>query len=702
MSIFARTVASRLTAVITLAVMVVLVGIAFVVPAPKSTPAASTDLTTHYQSRVVADAVATLPSSKTAPAIVVYSRVDGTALTPADIAAANASLAQAHGVTMARVEVSPNGLVAIGSVPIDTSISDTATSNTVLALRKDVARGLPSDLKVEVTGGPAFTTDLGQVFNGADVKLLLTTVVVVALLLLITYRSPWLWLVPLTVVLIANLVATKLVNLLAPVFHMPIDAAASGITSVLVFGAGTDYALLLIARYREQLRQDESRYHAMRRAVRATAEPVLASAGTVVVSLLVLLLTQQASLRAIGFSGAIGIVTAMVFGLFVLPAALVIFGRGLFWPFVPRVGSKVREGRFWGALGTRVARRPWVFGTASLVVLVIFALGAIGLTNGLSQNDQFRKRPEAVAGQQTLAKGFPAGATEPLVVTVVPPSQLAAVETVVKAQPAVALVQPGPANAQLATLDVSLKYAPGTAASDQGIRDLRTALAAIPNTTAQVGGSPAQQLDAKAAASHDRKLVIPLILLIVATVLLLLLRSLVAPPILVASVVGTYFAAVGAGWFLFKHLYKFPGLDPNVLLLSFVFLVALGVDYNIFLVTRAREEALRSNTNDGMLNALRVTGGVITSAGILLAAVFAVLGVLPLIALTQIGVIVGIGVLLDTLIVRTVLVPAIVFVVGDRFWWPSRLSKADALPTEAVAQEADDVHTRSEPTGSTN
>jgi RND superfamily putative drug exporter len=319
-------------------------------------------------------------------------------------------------------------------------------------------------------------------------------------------------------------------------------------------------------------------------------------------------------------------------------------------------------------------------------VLVVLALGGIGLTNGLSQNDQFRVKPEAVAGQQTLAKGFPAGATEPLTVTVVPVS---AVDQVVKAArrtPGVSSATAGQASAGFATVDVVLTGAPGTAASDKALTQLRSNLGQIDGVTARVGGTVAQQYDLKAAASHDRKIIIPIILIIVGLVLLVLLRSFVAPPILVASVVATFFAAVGASWFIFQHVYHFHALDPGVLLLSFVFLVALGVDYNIFLVTRAREEALHSGTKTGMLNALRVTGGVITSAGILLAAVFAVLGVLPLIALTQIGVIVGIGVLLDTLLVRTVLVPAIVFIIGDRFWYPTKVHAEvpDAMPLVEV------------------
>jgi RND superfamily putative drug exporter len=361
---------------------------------------------------------------------------------------------------------------------------------------------------------------------------------------------------------------------------------------------------------------------------------------------------------------------------------MVVFGRGLFWPFTPKVGDEPREGKFWGRIGESVRRRPLVVGAVSLAALLILALGIQGLSVGLSQNDQFRVKPEAIAGQETLAKAFPAGSSSPVSIMTNPQS-VQAVTSAVKAIPGVASVTPGPTSGNIAQVDAILNATPGSEESFAAIRSIRDALAAVPGADAVVGGNDATRLDSKDAAIRDAKVIIPIILVIVLAVLLILLRSLLAPILLVATVLVTYFAALGASWVIFHHVLGYPALDNLVLLLSFLFLVALGVDYNIFLATRAREEAALTDTRQGMLTALRATGGVITSAGILLAAVFAVLGVLPLIALAQVGLIVCIGVLLDTLIVRTVLVPALAFILGETFWWPAKVSNVDAVPVQA-------------------
>jgi RND superfamily putative drug exporter len=509
------------------------------------------------------------------------------------------------------------------------------------------------------------------VFEGADTRLLLVTVLVVAVLLLVTYRSPVLWLVPLAVVAAAEQVTLRIVEAVLPRLELATNGATTGITSVLVFGAATDYALLLIARYREELRRTAGRFEAMAAAVRRTTEAILASGATVVLAVLTLLLATIEGNRALGVAAAIGVVVAMLAALVVLPAALVLFGRGLFWPFVPRQGAEPTEGRVWGRLGEAVARRPRVVALGGFAALAALAAGALGATTGLSQTEQFRVKPEAVLGAQTLARAFPAGTTDPVVVTTTP----GAVQRVVAAArevDGVASASPGRAGAQVAEVRVVLAAEPGSAASDAAVRELRAELAGVPGAQAEVGGTVAATLDVKDAYDRDVRLILPLILVLVAGVLVLLLRGLLAPLLLVVTVVASFAASLGAGWLLFEHVLGFPALDAGVVLLSFLFLVALGVDYNIFLVTRAREDAARYGTRDGMLRALRVTGGVITSAGILLAAVFAVLGVLPLITLTQIGIVVCIGVLLDTLLVRTVLVPALAFALGDRFWWPGR------------------------------
>jgi RND superfamily putative drug exporter len=671
-----RHVRSRGTALVVLGLVVLAVGAIFALPTPAPVAAlVSSGLPTSYQSAQAELRQKTLPTNGVSPAIVVFSREDGSALTAQDKAAVTARSAAlaplAVGGQVAPSTYSADGTVAVVAVPVDTRDSSTVPT-TVGRIRAAAAADLPDGMRAQVTGGPAIVTDLTKVFEGADTTLLAATATVVAVLLLITYRSPWLWLVPLVVVGAAEQVTTKVVALTAPHLGIVVGPEASGITSVLVFGAATDYALLLIARYRDRLRIEDSRFHAMQVALRRTSEPILASAATVTLSLLALLLAQQESLRAIGYSSAVGVVVAMVFGLLVLPPAMVVFGRTLFWPFVPNVGDEPREGKFWGRIGEGVRRRPAIVGVGAVLVLGVMALGAVGVQVGLSQNEQFRVKPEAVLGQETLASAFPAGSSAPAVVMTTT-SSVPAVVAAAKTVPGVVSATAGPSSGDVAQVNVVLAAEPGSEASYDQVRALRDAVGAVPGAAAVVGGDTATRLDDKDAALRDAKVVIPIVLVIVFTVLVLLLRSFLAPVLLVATVLGTFFAALGASWWVFQHVLSYPALDNSVLLLSFLFLVALGVDYNIFLATRAREEALTSDTRSGMLAALRATGGVITSAGILLAAVFAVLGVLPLIALAQVGLIVCIGVLLDTLLVRTVLVPALAFVFGERFWWPAHV-----------------------------
>jgi RND superfamily putative drug exporter len=493
----------------------------------------------------------------------------------------------------------------------------------------------------------------------------------VALLLLITYRSPWLWLVPLVVVGVADRVAAQAVALTTELTSLRVDESTTGIVSVLVFGAGTNYALLLIARYREELRHHDDRHAAIASALGQAAPAILASSGTVILALLTLGIAGTPSNQTLGFAGAIGIATALAYALLVLPAALVLFGRRLFWPFVPQVGAAdpARSG-VWARAGRLVVRRPAVVAGASVALLAVMAAGALGIRVGLSQTEQFTTKPESVIGQENLSRAFPAGATSPAVVLVRPGDAERALAAA-QAVPGVSRVAKGDASSDLVQLDAVLDAAPGTAASFDTIRALRQSVAAATGGTALVGGGEALDLDAREATAAEQRLVVPLILAVVVFVLLVVLRSVVAAALLIFTVVLSYAASLGVSWLIFDRFTSFPALDLGIPLLSFLFLVALGVDYNIFLTTRAREEAVRLPTADAMVNALSVTGGVITSAGILLAAVFAVLGVLPVLALTQLGVIVGVGVLLDTLLVRTLLVPALAALTGPWFWWPS-------------------------------
>ncbi len=621
-----------------------------------------------------------LPSGQLNPALVVYSRPGGT-LSPADVAALTARTpdlaALALGGQVSPPQLSPDRAAGLVVVPLSGEVPSEQTTASVKALRATLASGLPEGVRAQITGGAGFSTDLSSAFDGANIKLLATTAGVVALLLLLTYRSPILWVIPLAVVGAADQVTTSLVAWVSQHTSVPIDPSTNGIVSVLVFGAGTDYALLLIARYREELRRTPDRRQAMRQAV-ATAGPAIGASGaTVVLALLTLLLATFGGSRAIGVGGAIGIVVALVFGLLVLPAALVVCPRQIFWPLVPRVtpAGEAPEvgGRGWRRIGLATTRRPWTVITASVLVLLALSAGTLSTGFGLSQADTFRTKAESVEGLKTLSASFPAGLVSPVVV-MTEPDRVAAVVAAVTAVPGVAQVRPGEATASLAEVDVVITAAPDTAASYTTVKDLRAAVAqADPN--AAVGGSVATRLDARDASVRDLKLIAPLILAVVFGVLIVLLRALVAPAVLILTVILSFFAALGTGSLAFTYLLGFPALDYQVPLLSFLFLVALGVDYNIFLVSRAKEEAEAHGTRDGMLNALAVTGGVITSAGVLLAAVFTVLGVLPVIVLTEIGIIVGVGVLLDTLLVRTVLVPALVHVLDDRFWAPGHLSR---------------------------
>jgi RND superfamily putative drug exporter len=667
--------ARRRTAWTVIALAIGVIGLVFALPVPDpAEPDSSSGLSAEVESVQVEKLQQQLPSADVEPALVVVSRVDAGRLTSADTQVLDQRIAAvrslAVGGQVPPAQISDDGTVALFLVPLSTADGDEATNAEVVALRSALVQDLPAELRIQVTGGPAFIADLTKVFEGADTTLLLVTATVVALLLLITYRSPVLWIIPLLIVGAAEQLTIRLAENVLPRMDLATDGSTTGITSVLVFGAATDYALLLIARYREQLRHTESRFEAMRTALGRTTEAILASGGTVILAVLTLTLASVEGNRALGIAAAIGVAVAMLSALVVLPCALVLCGRGLFWPFVPQVGATATEGRLWGRLGTAVAARPRLVAVGGVLVLAVLASGGLGLRIGLSETEQFRLKPEAVLGAETLARAFPAGATAPVAITTVPASA-AQVASAAAAVPGVVSATAGEKTATIAEVDVVLRAEPGTPASYTAIRELRRATAAIPGAEAKVGGTVAGDLDLKQAQQRDRDLIIPLILVLVAAVLVVLLRALLAPLLLMITVIASYFASLGASWLLFRHVFGFPALDESVLLLSFLFLVALGVDYNIFLVTRAREEAAGAGTRDGMLTALRVTGGVITSAGILLAAVFAVLGVLPLLVLTQIGIIVGIGVLLDTLLVRTVIVPALAFTLGERFWWPT-------------------------------
>lgn len=626
------------------------------------------------ESARAAAAQATLPGADGTSALLVFSR-DGGTLSESDIAAVGRA---ASGLAELSAEgfvppptVSDDGTAALVVVPLDELTDVAAQADRAAELRSLANDGLPDGVTALLTGPEGFAVDVAAVFKGADFTLLLTTVIVVAILLLVTYRSPWLWLVPLTVVGLADGLASIVATRIAALAGIALDASVTGILSVLVFGAGTNYALLLIARYRDELRTHEDRREAMAAALRGAGPAIIASGSTVVLSLLTLVFATLEGNRALGIACATGIVIAMLFALLVLPAALVLFGRGLFWPYVPRYGTEgSTEKGAWHRLGLLVAKRPVV--VVIIGTLLLGGLAAAGVPQiriGLAQSEKFTSTPEAVRGQEVLAEAFSAGSGSPAVV-IADNDELETVTAEIEAVDGVVSVVPGETDGSITQLSVTLDAAAETPESFAIVKKIRD------STDALVGGLDAQTLDVNAAQTHDQDLVIPLILGLVFLVLVILLRALVAPVLLLLTVVASFFASLGASWLLFRSVFGFPAIDTNVVLFSFLFLVALGVDYNIFLVTRAREEAGAHGTRTGMVRALSSTGGVITSAGILLAAVFAVLGVLPLITLTQIGIIVCIGVLLDTLLVRTLIVPSLAFITGERFWLPGRVRRS--------------------------
>jgi len=574
--------------------------------------------------------------------------------------------------------ISEDNTTAVLTIPMDEIDDVDEQAERIAEIRALVTEDAPNGINAYVTGPEGFQVDLAGVFAGADFTLLLATVLIVIFLLLVTYRSPILWIVPLLVVGTADGMAGQIGRNVAAFFNITADGSITGILSVLVFGAGTNYALLLIARYKEELLTIEDRHEAMAKAVTGAGPAILASGGTVALALLTLSFAELGGNRALGLVCASGIVVAMIAALGVLPAAIVVFGRGLFWPFVPRFGGVNKsETGWWAKLGKGVSKRPITVAILGIAVLGGLSAGATGITIGLPETEQFRVKPEAVLGIEVLAEAFPAGASAPTQVIAVNDRAEDVVEAALAA-PLVASAEVVNQNDDFSRIDVVLDAEGGSEEAYGAIESLRESVQAVPGANALVGGDDATRLAVKQAYERDQLLVIPLILVLVFIVLVLLLKALVAPILLLGSVVLSFFSAMGAAWLIFQNVFGMSGLDFSVFLYSFLFLVALGVDYNIFLVSRAREESanlaatVRQPTRQAMIKALGATGGVITSAGVLLAAVFAVLGVLPLIALFQIGIIVGIGVLIDTLLVRTVVVPALAFITGDKFWWPRK------------------------------
>jgi putative drug exporter of the RND superfamily len=619
------------------------------------------------------------PGSDRLVAVIVYSR-DGT-VTDADRSKVDSDRAAftryADGGRVSPVLPSTDNRALLFSFPL--AGDDKAQSAAVDSIRDTIAADRPAGLRSALTGPAGAVADIKDAFSGLDTTLLGVTAMVVAVILIITYRSPVLWLVPLVSVGIASQVASAVVYLLAKHANLTVNGQSQGIMTVLVFGAGTDYALLLIARYREELHRHANRHDAMRVALRRSFPAILASGATVVIGLLCLLAAQMNNIHGLGPVAAVGVASAFIAMTTLLPALLVVFGRGLFWPFVPRYSEQaaahdvIEQHGFWGRIARFVSRRPAPVWIGTAVVLGALSLGMLGIRTGQTAAEAYTKPVGSVIGQDLVSQHYPSGAAEPadIITTASTANQVSAAAHI----PGVTTVQPPTVSAdgRWATIEAVLTDQPDTVAAQDTVRRLRTAVHAVPGSQALVGGQTASQLDTNTANSHDVRTVIPLILAVVFVVLVLLLRALVAPLLLVASVVLSFAAAMGGATLIF-HAIGHPHIDQGLPLLAFLFLVALGVDYTIFLMTRAREETVGAGHRAGVTRALAVTGGVITSAGFVLAATFSVLAVLPLTVMLQMGIVVALGVLLDTLVVRTLLVPALAVSTGRRIWWPGRLS----------------------------
>jgi putative drug exporter of the RND superfamily len=619
-------------------------------------------------------------------------------------------------------------------------------------------------LEVKITGGAGYAADAIEVFESINGTLLLAAVSLVIFLLILIYRSPIFLFVPLAAIVFAEMLARSVGYGLSEL-GVTINGQSSAIMSIMVLGAGTDYALLIVARYREELHHSEDRHEAMRAAMTSAGPAVFASAATVIAALLCLSIAKVNGTSGMGPIVAMGVACAALSMLSLLPALLTIFGRRAFWPFVPHtpnwreadqprpgaLGRRIVEGSsvgallpvigaalvvalllplvllnaalrgltalvtggrvhfpslivgpldravfqpyeirrtkhehladathgFWKRVGDRVAARPVRVLVGSAAVLLVMCAGLAFFSTDLTTNDSYRTEVESVEGQELLSQSFPSGASAPTDVIVPDPGQVPAVTRAVEGAEGVESVSQPVAQGERGVLvQATLEPEPySTEAFDlvEPIRD--TAHEAAQGTL--VGGATAVEFDVREAAAWDSTVIPPIVLVVVFLILVLLLRAVVAPLILIATVIVSFVAALGVGYFAFDTIFDFPGSDPSLPLFAFVFLVALGVDYNIFLMARAREETIKHGTHEGMLRALAVTGGVITSAGIVLAGTFSVLGVLPLVFLTEIGFVVAFGVLLDTFLVRSVLVPAIVLKLGPKVWWPSKLAQRE-------------------------
>ncbi|GHI07854.1 MMPL family transporter [Streptomyces cellostaticus] len=624
-----------------------------------------------------------LPGGESTELVLVYHRAGG--LTAADRTTAGrqvATIAHRHTLSTApRGIPSADGTTLMYPVSSNEPGTDEKRRDAFVDDVRQVAHG-PGGLTVEAGGPAALATDASGVYASLGGPLLYTTVAVVAILLILIYRSPLLWLVPLVVAGIGDFLARAAAYGLNQAFGTTVSGQSAGIMTILVFGAGTDYALLLVSRYREELRRHERPYDAMRAALRGCGPAVLASSGTVAAGLLCLLAADLNSSRGMGPLGTVGVLCALAAMLTLLPAVLVLLGRRVFWPLVPAHGSTPTARRsLFAAMGSSAGRRPLTVLASGAVLLGALALGVLNLPGSLKQLDAFVDRPDSVTAMETVARAYPERSAQPIEI-LTPAGRADTTLAAVKGTRGVVSAVAGRTGDRWTEITVTASAPPQSAAETATIKALRHRLPG-----SYVGGPSAQQLDLEDTDARDRLVVVPIVLLSVLLILIVLLRSLVAPLILVAAVVAVWGAALGVGGLVFGPLFGFHGTDPGLGLLSFVFLVALGVDYGIFLMHRMREESLRgAEPAAAALTALRTTGGVIASAGLVLAATFAVLTNMGLVPLVELGFVIAVGVLLDTFLVRTYLVTSASVALGRRVWWPGRLSKAPSAGRERVPE----------------
>jgi RND superfamily putative drug exporter len=646
------------------------------------------------ESTKVLDVQSRFQSPNVYTGVVVYVRPSG--LTAADRAKAAADARRFAGVpgavpgTVTGPIPSSDGKAMQTILQVNLGTKGWANANKAVDAIRAITTSNADGLVVHITGPLGYAADSNNVFKGIDSTLLFSAVAVVIVILLITYRSPVLWLLPVVSSGVALITAQAVIYLLAAHAGLVVNAQSAGILDVLVFGASTDYALLIVARYREELRRHDRRHAAMAEALRRAGPAIIASGTTVVLALLTLSAAELNSTSSLGPVLAIGVAVGMVVMLTLLPALMVTFPRGVFWPYKPTYGSPEPTHRgMWARVGWSIAPRPRITWITTAVILGVLALGLTGLkANGLTNAQGFRGHPDSVTGESVLAAHFPAGAGQPVIV-IGNASAAAQLRSAFAATPGISAVTPPVTRAGYAYLEGTLTAPPDSQAAYGTIDRVRSAVHAVPGANALVGGGTAVNLDVQRASAHDRNVIIPLILVVVFVILGLLLRALVAPLILTATVVLSFAAALGVSAFFFNHVFGFGGADTSFPLFVFVFLVALGVDYNIFLMTRVREEAIRRDARHGAIVGMAATGGVITSAGFVLAGTFAVLATIPATFLTELGFAVAFGILLDTIVVRLLLVTALNLDLGRHMWWPSPLArKPDPAPEELGRERA--------------